>query len=101
MEMEALVDREWRKQVWRAVASRRRDTPWCWGPAAPTPSCAGCLRRLVEGYWKPAYEYLRIKWRADNEEARDLSQAFFARALEKPRLPSRGDRLARRAPATF
>ena len=38
---------------------------------------------LVEGYWKPIYKYLRIKWRASNEEAKDLTQGFFTRAMEK------------------
>jgi len=38
---------------------------------------------LVEGYWKPVYKYLRIKWQADGEEARDLTQAFFLQCLEK------------------
>jgi RNA polymerase sigma factor (sigma-70 family) len=38
---------------------------------------------LVEAYWKPVYKYVRIKWQASNEEAQDLTQEFFARALEK------------------
>jgi RNA polymerase sigma factor (sigma-70 family) len=38
---------------------------------------------LVEGYWKPVYKYLRMKWRIDGEEARDLTQSFFVQALEK------------------
>jgi hypothetical protein len=38
---------------------------------------------LVEGYWKPVYKYLRMKWQADGEEARDLTQSFFTQALEK------------------
>ena len=39
--------------------------------------------RIVEGYWKPAYKYIRIKWQAANEDAKDLTQGFFAVALEK------------------
>jgi RNA polymerase sigma factor (sigma-70 family) len=38
---------------------------------------------LIEAYWKPVYKYLRLKWRADAEEAADLTQAFFTTALEK------------------
>lgn len=38
---------------------------------------------LVEGYWKPIYKYLRLRWRMSNEEAKDLTQGFLARALEK------------------
>ncbi len=41
------------------------------------------LQRIVEGYWKPAYKYVRIKWRKSNEDAKDLIQGFFAQALEK------------------
>ena len=38
---------------------------------------------LVEAYWKPVYKYVRLKWTLANEDAKDLTQAFFARALEK------------------
>jgi len=38
---------------------------------------------IVEGYWKPAYKYIRIKWQAANEDAKDLTQSFFATAIEK------------------
>ncbi|HLQ36758.1 MAG TPA: sigma-70 family RNA polymerase sigma factor [Planctomycetota bacterium] len=38
---------------------------------------------LVRAYWKPVYKYLRLQWRADAEAARDWTQEFFARALEK------------------
>lgn len=38
---------------------------------------------LISGYWKPVYKHLRLRWRKPNEEAKDLTQAFFARALEK------------------
>jgi DNA-directed RNA polymerase specialized sigma24 family protein len=37
----------------------------------------------VESYWKPAYKYIRIKWQATNEDAKDLTQGFFATAIEK------------------
>ncbi|HKQ60718.1 MAG TPA: sigma-70 family RNA polymerase sigma factor [Candidatus Polarisedimenticolaceae bacterium] len=38
---------------------------------------------LIAAYWKPIYKYIRIQWRAGNEEAKDLTQEFFARAMEK------------------
>ena len=38
---------------------------------------------LVEGYWKPVYKYLRLRWHLAPEEAEDATQAFFAEALEK------------------
>jgi RNA polymerase sigma factor (sigma-70 family) len=41
---------------------------------------------LIEVYWKPLYKYLRIRWRKNNEEAKDLTQAFFLNALEKDAL---------------
>jgi RNA polymerase sigma factor (sigma-70 family) len=41
------------------------------------------LDTLIAAYWKPVYKYLRCKWCLPNEEAKDLTQAFFARAMEK------------------
>jgi len=38
---------------------------------------------LVAAYWKPVYKYLRCKWPTSNEDAKDLTQGFFTRALEK------------------
>jgi RNA polymerase sigma factor (sigma-70 family) len=38
---------------------------------------------LVESYWRPVYKYLRAPGRLGAEDAQDLSQAFFAQALEK------------------
>lgn len=38
---------------------------------------------LTEGYWKPVYKYLRVRWRLAREEAEDSTQEFFTRALEK------------------
>lgn len=41
------------------------------------------FERIVQAYWKPVYVYLRLRWRAPAEEAKDLTQGFFARAFEK------------------
>lgn len=38
---------------------------------------------ILSSYWKPAYKYIRLKWQADNEDAKDLTQGFFANAFEK------------------
>ena len=38
---------------------------------------------LIAAYWKPVYTYVRLTWRADNEDAKDLTQGFFQRAMEK------------------
>jgi RNA polymerase sigma factor (sigma-70 family) len=38
---------------------------------------------LVATYWKPVYKYVRIRGALSNEDAKDLTQAFFARAVEK------------------
>ena len=38
---------------------------------------------ILASYWKPVYKYIRLKWHADNEDAKDLTQGFFASAFEK------------------
>jgi RNA polymerase sigma factor (sigma-70 family) len=38
---------------------------------------------LIDGYWRPVYKHLRITWRLDPEDARDLTQGFFADAFQK------------------
>lgn len=38
---------------------------------------------VVAAYWKPVYRYIRIRWRNSNEDAKDLTQSFFAQAIEK------------------
>jgi RNA polymerase sigma factor (sigma-70 family) len=38
---------------------------------------------LISVYWKPIYKYIRLKWRVSNEDAKDLTQGFLARAIEK------------------
>jgi RNA polymerase sigma factor (sigma-70 family) len=38
---------------------------------------------VVAAYWKPVYKHLRLRWKKSPEDAEDLTQAFFARALEK------------------
>lgn len=38
---------------------------------------------LISAYWMPVYKYVRIKWNKPTEDARDLTQGFFAEAIEK------------------
>ncbi len=39
--------------------------------------------KIAGAYWKPVYKYIRIRWKRSNEDAKDLTQAFFTRAMEK------------------
>lgn len=41
------------------------------------------LASIIDAYWKPSYKYLRMKWSLDPDAAADLTQEFFASALEK------------------
>jgi RNA polymerase sigma factor (sigma-70 family) len=38
---------------------------------------------LISAYWKPVYKYIRLHWKKENEEAKDLTQEFFSRVVEK------------------
>ena len=38
---------------------------------------------LVESYWRPVYKYVRLRFHLAPEDAEDLTQGFFVRALEK------------------
>lgn len=38
---------------------------------------------ILASYWKPVYKYVRLKWQANNEDAKDLTQGFFVNAFEK------------------
>ena len=49
------------------------------------------LERILLEYWKPVYVYVRRAWGKSNEDAKDLTQAFFTEVIEK-------DLLARYAP---
>jgi RNA polymerase sigma factor (sigma-70 family) len=44
---------------------------------------AEALDRIAALYWKPVYKFVRLKFRKDNEEAKDLTQSFFASAIER------------------
>ena len=38
---------------------------------------------LIRSYWKPVYKYIRIKWQIDADAAQDLTQEFFAGAMDR------------------
>lgn len=59
---------------WSAVAGATSDDPG---------ERARALEILVAAYWKPVYKYLRLRWKRSNEDAKDLTQEFFALLLEK------------------
>lgn len=41
------------------------------------------LDRVAALYWKPVYRFIRSKFRKDNEDAKDLTQSFFASAIQR------------------
>src|SRR5439155_26185579 len=60
-------------------------TSWTLIRNAAEPDSTGSKLRLgslLEAYWKPVYHYIRIHWRKSNEDAKDLTQGFFALLLE-------------------
>jgi DNA-directed RNA polymerase specialized sigma24 family protein len=38
---------------------------------------------VVRAYFAPVYKHLRVRWKQGSDEAREATQAFFARAFEK------------------
>ena len=46
------------------------------------------LESITGSYWRPAYKYVRMRWRLEREDAEDFTQDFFTRLLEKDFLAS-------------
>jgi RNA polymerase sigma factor (sigma-70 family) len=46
------------------------------------------LEAIAFAYWKPIYKYFRLRWGKSNEDAKDLTQEFFTRVIEKEFLKS-------------
>jgi RNA polymerase sigma factor (sigma-70 family) len=71
-----------RRSIVRAVGSADRDER------------ARAFDALVAAYWRPVYRCLRARYRLEEADAEDLTQGFFAAALEKDTLagfdPARG-----------
>ena len=51
--------------------------------AAASGLSEGALDQVIALYWKPVYRFLRIKFQKSNEDAKDLTQGFFASALQR------------------
>ena len=64
---------------WSAVVAARSDDPAERQRAYET---------LIAAYWKPVYKYVRMRWGKSNEDAKDATQEFFARVMEKGFLDS-------------
>ncbi|MGB0035377.1 MAG: sigma factor [Candidatus Acidiferrales bacterium] len=59
---------------WSAVVAARSQDP---------AERSRAFESIVAAYWKPIYKYVRIRWGKSNEDAKDLTQDFFARLIEK------------------
>jgi RNA polymerase sigma factor (sigma-70 family) len=59
---------------WSAVRSARSEDP---------AERRRALETIIASYWKPIYKYSRIRWGKTGEDAKDLTQEFFARLIEK------------------
>ena len=59
---------------WSAVLAARSDDP---------AERSRALEAIAAAYWKPIYKYVRIRWGKSNEDAKDLTQDFFAKLFEK------------------
>jgi RNA polymerase sigma factor (sigma-70 family) len=80
------------------LGARFPATRWSAIVAARSPDSAERTRALetvVEFYWKPIYKYVRIRWSKSNEDAKDLTQEFFSRLIEKNYLDDFDPRKAR------
>jgi RNA polymerase sigma factor (sigma-70 family) len=71
--------------VWGMIERARDDSP--------AVRQAG-LDELARSYWKPVYHYLRVAWAKSNDDAKDLTQAFFLWLTDRQALaryaPERG-----------
>jgi RNA polymerase sigma factor (sigma-70 family) len=59
---------------WSAVLAARSDDP---------AERSRALEAIASAYWKPIYKYVRIRWSKSTEDAKDLTQDFFAKLFEK------------------
>src|SRR6476660_9038026 len=53
---------------------------------APTKQRA--FETLASAYWKPVFNYIRLRWNASEQDAEDWTQEFFASAFEREFLAS-------------
>ena len=68
-----------------SIGGARRDFPsTCWTLLRKAGGMnRESLERLIYLYWKPAYYYLRAAGRRSVEDAKDLTQEFFTRLVER------------------
>lgn len=66
--------REFPETHWSVVLAAR---------GAITDQCRGAMDRLVRSYWGPVYWMIRRGWHKSREDAKDLTQEFFARLLDQ------------------
>jgi RNA polymerase sigma-70 factor (ECF subfamily) len=51
--------------------------------SAPGAVPNAALEQVAALYWKPVYQFVRLKFHTDHEPAEDLTQEFFATALQR------------------
>jgi RNA polymerase sigma factor (sigma-70 family) len=54
-----------------------------WARSADASERERSLEALSAAYWKPVHRYVRARWGKSREDAQDLTQGFFLRAVEK------------------
>ena len=59
--------------LWTEIISLR-------DPASP--EYRARMNRLIQNYWRPVHQAVRLGWTRNEEEARDLTQEFFVSILE-------------------
>src|SRR5581483_9018477 len=68
------------------ISGRFPATRWSLIESARSPEAQQRQRGLdvlIAAYWKPIYKHIRMKWQKDIEDAKDLTQEFFSRAVER------------------
>jgi RNA polymerase sigma factor (sigma-70 family) len=45
------------------------------------------MDQVIAIYWKPVYRFIRLKFQKSNEDAKDLTQGFFAAILQRDFFP--------------
>jgi RNA polymerase sigma-70 factor (ECF subfamily) len=79
---------------WRGRSRRLRGRSYWRCASGPNPNATSCSGALIDRYWIPAYEYVRSQRNVSVDDAKDLTQQFFAMVLERRDLervsPERG-----------
>ena len=55
--------------------------------AAASGLSEAAMDKVIALYWEPVYRFIRIKFQKSNEDAKDLTQGFFASALQRDFFP--------------